>query len=162
MTTAEKDKKMFTDISASIVKWTELFLSDPASVALDLRTKFLEEDMIELRRIRWFSMHMESELEKLWLRYVDRPALEDDEIRQSFHDYIMNGCVYVFANNPCSEQDYSDFIKHLAKSVSWPQRASLVPVQLREYFGKEEDFVNILTTNGWVVFLILLSMSDIK
>lgn len=162
MTNADKEKKIFSDLSASIVKWTDLFFSDKACVAFDLRTKFLEEDMIELRRIRWFSMHMESELEKLWLRYVDRPAVEDEEVRQSFHDFVMNGCVYILVNNPCTEQDFNDFVKHLSKSISWPQRASLVPESLREYFGTEEEFVKVLSSNTWLIFLILLSMTDIK
>jgi hypothetical protein len=161
MAYADSDRKILEGLTASIKKWTDVFLNDPASVVLDLRTTYLKDDLIELRRIRWFSMHTEPELEKLWLRYVDRD-IDDTETKASLHDYVMSGCTHMLLHNSMSDTDYGSFIAHLARSVSWPNRSLLVPADQREYSASIEKFVSILKDNHWIVFLILLAMSDIE
>ena len=161
MAFADSDRKILTDYSASIKKWTDIFLNDSVSSVLNLRETYLRLDLLELRRIRWFSIHTEPELEKLWLRYVDRD-IEDAEAKASLHDYIMTGCTYMVMQNPTSDAEYESFITHVAKSLSWQHRAVLVPQEERQYAAPAETFINLLKLNHWLLFLVLLSMSDIE
>jgi hypothetical protein len=161
MAFADSDRKTLEGLTTSIKKWTDIFLNDPACTVLGLRDGFLREDLMELRRIRWFSVHTEPELEKLWLRYVDRD-IEDTEVKASMFDYVMTGCTYMMLHNPMSEADYNSFIDHLAGALTWPSRAILVPVDHKQYSAPASTFTGILKTNYWMVFLILLAMSDIE
>lgn len=160
MAPALGNKAILNNLVGSIAEWTRIAFEDSVSAALGLR-ETLSEDMVELRRIRWFSMSAAPELDKLWLRYVDRD-IENDEAKQSLHDYVMLGTTYMMMQNPLTDEEYNGFIDHMAKSISWPNRATLIPDALREYFGQEEVFKKLLSTNHWLLFLILLSTSDIK
>ncbi|MCY1303250.1 hypothetical protein D9M70_529460 [compost metagenome] len=106
-------------------------------------------------------MHTEPELEKLWLRYVDRD-IEDAETKASLHDYVMTGCTYMLLNNPLSDTEYNSFIAHLARCLSWPNRSILVPNEQRDYSATADTFAGILRDNYWIIFLIILAMSDIE
>lgn len=159
MSFAERDTKHLAGFKQAIRDWTKLFLADPANIALDLRTTLLHEDLMELRRVRWFAMHTEPELEKLWLRYVERDV-EDKEVKESLYDFVMTGTMYMLLNNPIADSDLTSFINHIASTISWPARAKLIPTHQREYMGGSEQFKTILEGNPWIIFLFLFSIVD--
>lgn len=161
MSYADTDRKVLLGFTEAVRGWTDIFLADTANQTLDLSTTLLEDDMMDLRRVRWYSIHTEPELEKLWLRYVDREN-EEGEKKNSLFDYVMTGSTYMLLHNPVTDTEFSSFIRHLARTLSWPSRAVAIPADIRGYLGGAEEFTSALETNHWLIFLILLSMIKIE
>lgn len=162
MSYADVNARLLEGHLKAIKAWCEIFFSDSASIALDLRAKIVDEDLLELRRIRWFSLASGPELEKLWTRYVERSAEEDPETRESLMDFVMNGASYMALHNAVSDADSKSFIAHLAQTISWPHRSPLTPKHMKEYTTDMNAVSTMLTDNHWVVFLFLLAWSDLK
>jgi len=162
MSFADVNARQLKGHLSSIKDWCNIFFNDSANIALDLRTKIIEEDLLELRRVRWFSLASGPELEKLWTRYVERTDEENPEVRESLMDFVMNGASYMVLHNPISDTDSKSFITHLAQTISWPHRSPLTPKHMKEYTTDMTAVITMLTDNHWVIFLFLLAWSDLK
>lgn len=158
MTMADTDKRILDGLSESVARWTNLFFSDEIIQVLGIKTHFIQNDLPELRRLRWFGLHDTAALEKLWKRFVENGDLEGEE-RQSMFDFYMNGATFMWMNNPVPSGHYDSFISHLATTLSWVKRAPAVPTDTREHVGSYDEMKAVLKDNHWVVFMVVLSMT---
>lgn len=145
-------------LQGALKRWVDLFLSDPANQALGL-TQILDNQIIELRRVRWYSLDM-ADAEKLWNDYV----YDDDqsaEVRESLLDFYLNGASFLWLETPVPSQHRITFMEHLVDSLTWVNRGSLVPEAIREYTVGAGTLSKILDGNHWILFMILLSLTSI-
>lgn len=140
----------------SVRRWHETFTRDPVNSALGL-TEILSSDLMELRRVRWYSIN-EVALEQLWMRFIaPRDDIEVNELKETVFDYYINGATFMIMDNPIVDAKYRNLIAHLAHSLSWVSRSTLTPEYVREYSSQIEDMTKILEDNHWILFLILMS-----
>jgi len=161
MSFAETDKRVLEGLTASLKKWVALSFKDPVNEALNLRAVILKEDLPELRRIRWYTVKDLVEVQKVWLRYIENETHEG-EMKQSLYDFYMNGATYLWLQNPTASAHYESFISHLATTLAWAKRCQAIPADSREYMGNSEELTALLKNNHWLVFMVLLSVTDIE
>lgn len=161
MSFAETDKKILTSLTESLQEWCSVFVKDPINETLGVKALILDNDLPQLRRVRWYAINSQVEAEKLWTRYVEQ-ADQEGEVKDTLFDFYMNGATYIWMKNPISDAHYTSFISHLAGTVSWPSRSKLIPQEVQGYVVSSEQFNELLKNNHWLVFLLLLSVTDIQ
>lgn len=161
MAFAETDKRILDNLLASLKDWVRVFMGDPVNNALGLRSIILDGDLPEIRRIRWYAVKDLVEAQKLWTRYVDNEEHEG-EVRHSLYDFYINGATYLWLHNPVSSSHYDSFIDHLAYTLGWVQRSTAIPATTREYLGNTEELSALLKNNHWLLFMLLMAISDLE
>lgn len=161
MSATETDRSTLEGLNQTLLKWTQIQFAETTNVALGLREQIMNNDMPQLRRVRWYAMHDEVHAAELWQRYVENTELEG-ELKETVFDFYVTGASYIWLNNPTSTENYDAFITHLATNLSWMARCKLVPDDIRQYAAKLEQIETFLKGNHWAVFLILLSMLDLQ
>jgi hypothetical protein len=156
---ADIDKRILDGLMKSSEVWLSGFFDNKVNLALGLKEQFYEQDLPQLRRIRWYSIRDMVEAQGLWLRYVDNEELEG-EAKQTMFDFYMNGSTFVWLNNPIPSGHYEGFIAHLAASLSWPSRASAIPAETREHVASSEQMAELMKNNHWLIFLMLISLGQ--
>jgi hypothetical protein len=160
MSFATTDRQTLDSLQASVRTWQIEFFKDQVNAAL-IEAQFYNDDLPELRRVRWYGVRNATDIEQLWKRFVDNAGLEG-EARNSMFDFYMNGATYMWLQNPTASGHYDSFINHLASSLAWPSSATALPDDVREHVGTYEELKTILKGNHWLIFMILLSLPGVK
>lgn len=158
---AENDLKTLEGLNSALRKWLDIQFNDPANIVLGLREQIVTNDLTDLRRVRWWANHDDVHAEQLWSRFIANAELEG-ELKDTVFDFYVTGASFIWINTPTVNAHYESFIEHLAQNLSWMSRCRLVPEDVRQYAAGHELIVNFLKGNHWVVFMILLSMLDVK
>lgn len=158
---AETDRSTLDGLNAALRKWADIQFGDTTNTVLGLRTQIVDNDLPQLRRIRWYAMHDEVHAADLWQRYIENTELEG-ELKETVFDFYVTGASYIWLNNPVATANYDQFITHLANNLSWMQRCKLVPPDIKQYAAEQGQIESFLKGNHWAVFLILLSMLDLQ
>lgn len=159
MSIADSDKITLKRLQDSLVLWDQTFKRDPLNQALGV-CETLQEDLLDIRRVRWYSLAGIAGAEDLWRRHVECEGLTG-EVREGVLDYYMNGATFIMLNTPMAHASQTSFIRHLCESLTWVNRSPLVPTHIREYALGFEDFVKLVSDNHWILFMILLSITPL-
>lgn len=160
-TNAEVDRSTLDGLNQALRKWTTNQFSDVTNSVLGLREQIMEQDLPQLRRVRWYAMHDQVHAADLWQRYIENAELEG-EIKETVFDFYVTGASFIWLNNPTATVAYDQFITHLATNLSWMARCDLVPDDIKQHAATQEQITTFLKGNHWAVFLILLSMLDLQ
>jgi len=161
MASADNDRSTLDALNAAMQRWVDLQFNDVTNSAIGLMDHILGNDLPELRRVRWYAQHDAVHAETLWKRYIDNAELEG-ELKETVLDFYVTGASFIWLNTPIATANYNSFIDHLANNLSWMQRCALVPPDIKEHVGTVEQIKGFLTGNHWALFLVLLSMLDLK
>ncbi|QTH80283.1 hypothetical protein PA10_00083 [Pseudomonas phage pPa_SNUABM_DT01] len=160
---AVHDKRILEDLKQALRNWCNIFFADPITAALGVKEHIVNNDLPELRRIRWYATSDEMAAEKLWLRYIDNQELEaNSELRNTVFDFYMSGATYIWLHTPVASGHLDQFIGHLTQSLTWAKSCKFVPEAAREYMSTPEEMKTFLKGNHWAVFMVLLSMSELS
>lgn len=160
-TSAETDRSTLEGLSEALRKWATLQFTDTINTVIGLKEQILNNDLPQLRRVRWYAMHDQVHATELWMRYMENEELEG-ELRETVFDFYVTGSSFIWLNNPVATAQYDAFITHLSTNLSWMARCTLVPTDIRQHVATQEQIEAFLKGNHWAVFLILLSMLDLQ
>lgn len=161
MAATDVDRSTLEKLNEALRKWASLQFNDPTNIAIGLRAQIMEQDMPQLRRVRWYAMHDQVHATELWQRYIENAEIEG-ELKETVFDFYVTGASYIWLVNPTASENYDAFIKHLCTNLSWMKRCQLVPPELKDHAAEQEQIDAFLRGNHWAVFLILLSMLDLQ
>lgn len=161
MAFADNDRSTLDALNAALKRWVDMQFNDPTNVAIGLDEHILKTDFPELRRVRWYAMFDAVHAEELWKRYIDNAELAG-ELKETVFDFYVSGASFIWLNTPIASSSYDSFIGHLATNLSWMQRCSFVPPDVKEHVGSTDKIQAFLKGNHWALFLVLLSMLDLK
>lgn len=157
MTYADSDKAILQNHIAAVDGWISLYRSDAVNDAVGAVEMVFNEQIPEIRRIRWFSIASPVELLNLWTRFIETDDA-NKERKESVFDFYVNGTAYMQLMAPIASAHADSFYAHVAHSLTWTQRAGVVPDIVRENSTTKENTVKMLKDNPWALFLILLSL----
>jgi hypothetical protein len=160
-TNAVTDLNVLDGLNRALRKWVDIQFNDKTNTVVGLKEHVMENDLPQMRRVRWYAMHDEVHAADLWQRYVENVELEG-ELKETVFDFYVTGASYIWLNTPTATANYDAFIEHLASNLSWLARCKLVPGDIRQYAATHEQVTEFLKGNHWAVFLILLSMLDLQ
>jgi hypothetical protein len=138
-----------------LMDWIELFVSDldnQNSGAVDQ----LKIDILELRKIRWYSCQSDEFLKDIWQRFIDNEKI-DKPLREAMNDFYLMGTGYILHRNNIPSGVYESFIKTLTHGITWVNRSFKIPDSLKEHTVGFEEFNSMVSNTPWLLFLILLS-----
>jgi hypothetical protein len=161
MAATDTERSTLDNLNTALRKWTDMQFNDTTNTAIGLRAQIMEQDLPQLRRVRWYAMHDQVHATELWQRYVENLELEG-ELKETVFDFYVTGASYIWLVNPTASENYDAFIAHLCTNLSWMKRCTLVPPDLKEHAAEHAQIESFLKGNHWAVFLILLSMLDLQ
>lgn len=162
MTTyAESDKAALEAHLEAVDNWVGMWASDVANLACGAVKYFLDEQLLEIRRIRWYSITSEAELKEIWAKFIQPKAI-DGEQAESILDFYITGTSYMQVLCPIATTHYDQFTGHLAKAMVWPKSATVASDLVRQNSANTAEFSQLIKSNPWMVFLIILSILPIK
>ncbi len=159
MSYAEQQNDLLKRLQAAIQSWWVLYSADPGNQVLGT-LDVLQNDLLNLRRVRWYSIRSADDAEALWANYVDKQNLEG-EVRNGVFDFYMNGATYLWLSTPAVDAHISQLIKHITVNLSWVSRSPAVPETVREYAADVESLEILLTNNHWILFMVLLTITPL-
>lgn len=157
MTYADSDKAILQSHIAAVEDWMSLYRSDVVNETVGAVEFIFKEQLPEIRRVRWFSIASPVELLSLWKRFVDIDD-EDRERKESVFDFYVNGTSYMQLMSSLASAHADSFYAHVAQSLTWTQRAGVMPDLIKENSTTKENIVKMLKENPWALFLILLTL----
>lgn len=161
MSYADTNKTILEALRASVRDWYQITINDEINAALQL-DDVLRADMVELRRVRWYALNV-AEIEKLWKRYVSPDDREvDGEVRESLFDFYVNGGTYLWMDNPVTDANKTAFLGHMSSTLTWFGRSPLIPTTYRDFACTAEDMQGYLSSNPWIMFLVIMSMTKLE
>jgi len=161
MQMASNNKEVLDSLSQALKVWCDLSFRDSVNEVMGLKEHFLSNDLLEIRRVRWYSMHEPIEIERLWLKLVDNSTL-DGELKNAVFDFYVTGATFIWTHTPVEQEVYNSFIKHLANTLGWVKRGTMVPDHVKEYAADTDVLIKLFTDNHWLVFLVMLGLTDIQ
>ncbi|MNP88979.1 hypothetical protein D3C85_13730 [compost metagenome] len=161
MAYTDNDRIMLQDRIVAIGDWLNLYCADRVNVASGATQQILQNDIHEIRRIRWFSVASVNELATIWYRFVENEDLEG-EGREGVFDFYTQGVTYMEMMAPIASGHLESFLAHVAKAVTWPERSVVVSDIVRDNASSYENVLTMLKGNPWVVFMIILGMMPTK
>lgn len=157
----DNDRAILQTRIDAIHGWINIYRNDKAYAAVGAVNQVLETDLLEIRRIRWFSIAGDDELSLIWHRYFDNEAVSG-EARESLFDFYAQGVQFMEMMAPVASGHLESFHAHLARSVTWPERTSVIGNVVQENTSTYSNLLAMIKNNPWVVFLIVLGMMDVK
>lgn len=160
-TSTVAERIVLDQLNDAMRKWVDIQFKDQTNTVIGLRNQIMENDLPQLRRVRWYVMHDEVHAADLWQRYIENTELEG-ELKETVFDFYVTGASYIWLNTPTDTASYDAFISHLSRNLSWMERCMLIPSDIKQYAADNGKIEAFLKGNHWAVFLILLSMLDLQ
>jgi len=95
------------------------------------------------------TLHSNTSAAKVWAR-LESQGIEMETLMSMVGEFCLRA-----GPLPAS------FYENMAASLSWGSSSASLPDEIRTFSAKNTDYKEVLTLNPWLVFLYLLSMSDI-
>jgi len=161
MVYSDNDRAILQSRINAIQEWVALFSRDSVNNAIGAVNHVVNNDLPEIRRIRWFSVASENELSAIWYRYFENITL-DGEVKESVFDFYALGVQYMEMMAPIASGHSEGFQAHLARSITWPERTVVIGESTKDNISSYGNVMSMIKSNPWVMFFIILGMMDVK
>lgn len=151
------------------LEWHLIFASDRIRSQLDpLVARDLEIFVGEARMIRWAMTSTEEQLAEVWDNIVPGSIERDEDdqtpvkpINNNIVDYVLQGTAYIKAMVPIPSGHWNELISDLARSITWPYRATAISSNIKDRAASSEHIKMLFDQNPWTLFLFMLSIAPV-
>lgn len=151
------------------LEWHLIFASDRVRSQMDPNIpRDLEIFVGEARMVRWAMIATEDQLATVWDSVmpgsIERE--EDDDtppkrVNENIVDYVLQGTAYITAMVPIPSGHWNEVISDLAKSITWPYRATAISNNIKDRAATTEYIRTLFNDNPWTLFMYMLSITPV-